>query len=158
MLARCEAAASMRSYLAARASTLAPDSTDDRTLPHYQSHKELIANDNTVWATTEIAALSLRGADPGFPGTNPELAIPGFEKCLHADRRPGTAVVSWLWLALAHQEKGESEEARRCFARATNWLDQQTGQAPVETPEMGSHLHNWLEANVLRKEVESKLR
>jgi serine/threonine-protein kinase len=158
MLARCEAAPSMRSYLAARASTLAPDSTDDPTLPNYASHKELIDNSHTVWATTEIAALSLRGADPDFPGANPDLAIPGFEKSLRADRRPGRAVVSWLWLTLAHQEKGESEEAQRCFARATNWLDQQTGKAPVETAEMGSHLHNWLEAQVLRKEIEARFR
>jgi serine/threonine-protein kinase len=151
MMARCQASTSMRTYLAARACTLAPDSTEDLTQLDSLSNRELQDNLNTVWAATEISALSLRSG-------NSELSLRGFEKSLLADRRPGRAVVSRLWLALAHQKLGKSEEARRYLVSATHWLDQQTGQAPIETPEMGSHLHNWLEAHVLRKEVEQGLR
>jgi len=69
--------------------------------------------------------------------------------------RPGRAVLNWLWLALAYQKLGNSNEARPWLDKAANWLDQQGGRMPVETRDMGSHLHNWLEAHVLRQEADA---
>ena len=107
-------------------------------------------------------------------------AVPLFEQSLRADSRPGRAVMNWLWLALAEQRLGKTEEARRWLDRAAQWLDQYEAgvaissegitmaPAPAGTearPEAGSpanaevvlglHLHNWLEAHVLRREAEA---
>jgi tetratricopeptide (TPR) repeat protein len=155
MLARCQTVPKMRPYLAARACTLAPDSTDDPTLPVRLSAKELEDNNerNEVpyWALTEQAALCFR------TGRSSD-AVPLLERSLTADGRPGRAVLTWLWLALAHQKMGKPDEARRWLARAAEWLDQQGGQMPVESPDMGSHRLNWLEAHVLRQEADALLR
>jgi hypothetical protein len=67
------------------------------------------------------------------------------------------AVLSWLWLVLAYQQMGQSEEARRWLDRAAAWVDQQGGRMPLERLILGSHLHNWLEAHVLRQEAETLL-
>jgi hypothetical protein len=67
-------------------------------------------------------------------------------------------VLNWLWLALCWREMGHHDEARRWLVRAANWLDQQGGQMPVESPAMGSDRLNWLEAQVLRQEAEARLR
>jgi tetratricopeptide (TPR) repeat protein len=151
MMARCQPAGPMRPYLVARACTLAPDSTDDRTQPLRLATNELGRNDTLFWALTEWAALRVR-AD------RPHDAVPYLERSLVADSRPGRAVLNWLWLALAYQKMDRPVEARRSLARAANWLDQQDGRMPRESPTTGSHLHNWLEAHVLRQEVEARLR
>ena len=80
------------------------------------------------------------------------------ERSLAADGRPGRAVLNWLWLALAYQKLGKPDEARRWLDKAANWLDQQGGRMPLETSFMGLHLHNWLEAHVLRQEAKALLR
>jgi hypothetical protein len=67
-------------------------------------------------------------------------------------------VLNWLCLALAYQKLGKAAEARRWLDKAANWLDQQVDQMPLETYLMGAHRHNWLEAHVLRQEVEAGLR
>ena len=73
------------------------------------------------------------------------------------DGRPGRAVLNYLWLALAYQQLGKPDEARRWLEKATYWLDQQGGLMPVESQFMGSHRHNWLEAHVLRQQAEARL-
>jgi serine/threonine-protein kinase len=151
MLAHCQSTPKMRTYLAARACTLAPNAMDDLTQAVQLSRKELEDNDTGFWALTEQAALLIRTGHPAD-------AIPLLDRSLVADGRPGRAVLNWLWLALAHQKMGKLEEARRWLAKAVNWLDQQSGHMPVETPEMGSHRLNWLEAHVLRQEAEARLR
>jgi hypothetical protein len=81
-----------------------------------------------------------------------------FESSQMADGRPGRAVLNWLWLALAYQKMDKTKEARRWLAKAANWLDQQDGRMSPDLPFMKLHLHNWLEAHVLRQEVEALLR
>jgi hypothetical protein len=84
---------------------------------------------------------------------------------LRANDRPGVAVVGWLWLALAKQRLGKTEEARRLLDRAAKWLDQarpdyshsELGVAGSDEFKEGLHLHNWLEAHVLRREAEGEL-
>jgi Tfp pilus assembly protein PilF len=151
MLTLCQTSAQMSRYLAARASTLAPDSTDDPNEPFRLAANELSRNDKDYWAFTELAALQVRS------GMTRDAARP-LERSLAADGRPSRAVVSWLWLALMHQKMGEREEARRWLNKAVNWMDQQGGQMPIETPALSAHLHNWLEAHLLRQEAEERLR
>jgi hypothetical protein len=77
-----------------------------------------------------------------------------FERSLRADVRPGRAVLNWLWLALARQKMGDRKEARRWLLKASKWLDGLGGQYPANSSVLKLHLHNWLEAQVLRREVE----
>jgi serine/threonine-protein kinase len=151
MLARCQPKGPMRAYLVARAWTLAPAALVDLMQPTVLSKNELLDHDHAeFWALTELGAVRFR---------NEQLreAVAVLEKSLVADSRPGRAVLNWLWLALAHHRMGSPAEARRWLAKATNWLDQQGGRMPLEQPLMGSHRHNWLEAHVLRREVEALL-
>ena len=148
MLARCQPAGSMRPYLVARVCTLAADSTDDPVQPLRLAEKELDRNGVEFWSLTEQGALRIRTG-------RPKNAVPQLEWSLVADSRPGRAVLNWLWLALACQKMDRPTEARRWLAKAANWLDQQDGWMPPETSTMGLHLHNWLEAHVLRREAEA---
>jgi tetratricopeptide (TPR) repeat protein len=150
MLARCQAS-KMRSYLAARACTLAPDSADDPELPRRLSQGELQGSKNEFWSLTEQAALHVRAG-------RFQDAIPLLEASLRVEGRPARAVLSWLWLALAYQKQGKAAEARRWLKKAVNWLDQQGGQMPLDANSMGAHPHNWLEAHVLKQEAEARLR
>jgi hypothetical protein len=140
----------MRPFHVARACTLAPDSVEDASRPGQLVGDELSRNKDTFWSLTEQGALKVRSG-------RFEEAIPLLEGSLRADGRPGRAVLNWLWLALACQKSGQTDEARRWLAKATRWLDQQGGRMPVEKAEMGSHCHNWLEAQALRAEVEQLL-
>jgi tetratricopeptide (TPR) repeat protein len=150
MLARGQAAPPMRHYLVARACTLAPDSADDPTLPGRLCMDELSGSNDAFWSLTEQAALAIR--EGRF-----QEAIPLLERSLTADGRPGRTVLNQLWLALAYQKLGKPDEARRQLGRAADWLDQQDGQMPPESRITGSHLHNWLEAQVLRQEADALL-
>jgi hypothetical protein len=147
MLDRCQAS-KMRSYLAARVCTLAPNSADDPERPGRLSQVELQGSKNEFWSLTEQAALHVRAG-------RVQEAAPLLEGSLRIDGRPARAVLSWLWLALATQKQGKATEARRWLGKAANWLDQQGGQMPHETNFMGTHLHNWLEAHILRREAEA---
>jgi serine/threonine-protein kinase len=151
LLARCQSASAISPYLAARACTLAPDSTDNPMQLARLSTREWERDDAAYWALTEQAALGVRTLRAAG-------AVGLLERSLVADGRPGREVVSWLWLALAYQTIGQPDEARRWLVRAANWLNQQGGRMPLESSAMGSHRHNWLEAHVLRQETEALLR
>jgi serine/threonine-protein kinase len=151
MLVRCQTMSHMRPYLAARACTLAPGSTEELTAPGRLSLEELRANGDMPWSLTETAALHVRAGRSA-------QAVPLLEQSLAADGRPGTAVLSWLWLALAYRQAGRAEEARRWLSKATEWLDQQGDRMPLESGVLGVHPHNWLEAHVLRREAETLTR
>jgi tetratricopeptide (TPR) repeat protein len=80
-------------------------------------------------------------------------AVPIFEKSLAADARPGAAVLNWLWLSMANERLGKTDEARRGLSQAQVWLDQFKAGRPADGErKLGLDLHNWLEANVLRRE------
>jgi hypothetical protein len=65
-------------------------------------------------------------------------------------------VLNWLWLTLAQKRLGKAEEARRWLNKAQTWLDQYPDGLPASAEEeLGLDLHNWLEANVLRREAEA---
>jgi eukaryotic-like serine/threonine-protein kinase len=152
MLARCRPNGPISPYLAARACTLAPDSADDPELPCRLAQSELERSQTAFWSLTEQAALQHRGTQiqKVVVFQDPVLLL---RQSLAANGRPGRAVLNWLWLALAHRQRGNTAEARLWLGKAIQWLEQQGDQMPLETRDLGLHRHDWLEAHVLRKEA-----
>jgi tetratricopeptide (TPR) repeat protein len=141
----------VRPYHAARACTLAPDSVADAAQLGRLARKELTTQAGEFWWLTEQGALHYRAG-------RFQQAVPLLEQSLRADSQPGRAVVTWLWLAMAEQRLGRAEEARRWLGKAQAWLDQYGDGMPARAEEkLGLHLHNWLEAHVLRREAEALL-
>jgi serine/threonine-protein kinase len=148
MIEMCGKSGGPRSYHVARTCTLAPDAVADPSLPGRLAEKELKGSAQEFWSLTEQGALAYRAG-------RFHQAVPFFEQSLQADPRPGRAVLNWLWLALANQRIGKPDEARRWLDKARAWLDQYHGGMPARAEEeLGLHLHNWLEAHVLRREAE----
>jgi tetratricopeptide (TPR) repeat protein len=142
----------LRAYHVARACTLAPDAVAEVSLPGRLAETELKDNAGEFWSLTEQGALHYRAG-------RFSQAVTKFEQSLRADSTPGKAVLNWLWLALAQQRLGKPEDARRWLERATAWLDQYRDGMPARAEEeLGLHLHNWLEAHVLRREAEAQIR
>jgi tetratricopeptide (TPR) repeat protein len=152
MLERCGKNRGPRAYHVARACTLAPDAVAEPSLPGRLAEKELQSSAKQFWSLTEQGALAYR-ADRF------QEAVPLFKQSLQVNATPGRAVLNWLWLALANQRLGQAEEARRWLGTATAWLDQfRDGMPASPEAQVGLHLHNWLEANVLRREAEALIR
>jgi tetratricopeptide (TPR) repeat protein len=151
MVERCGKAPGLRAYHVARACTLAPDATAAAARAGRLAQQELKANAQRFSALTQQGALRYRA------GRFKE-AVPLFERSLRADPKAGRAVLNWLWLALAHHRLGRAEEARRWLGKAQAWLDRYGAGMPSRAEEeLGLHLHNWLEAHVLRREAEALL-
>jgi hypothetical protein len=142
---------SVRPYHVARACTLAPDSVKDAALPGKLAEDELKRAGREFWSLTEQGALAYRAG-------RWDEAASLLEKSLQADARPGRAVLNWLWLSLVEQRRGKPAAARAWLDKATAWMGQYPQGIP-ETPDdvRGLHLHNWLEAQVLRREAEALL-
>jgi tetratricopeptide (TPR) repeat protein len=152
LMDRCGKKDGPRPYHMARTCTLAEGAVADPSLPARLAEKELEDHAREFWSLTERGALAYRA------GRYRE-AVPLFEKSLEADSRPGRAVVNWLWLAVTYQHLGKIEEARRWLVKAQTWLDQYHDGMPARAEEeVGLHLHNWLEAQVLRREAEALVR
>jgi tetratricopeptide (TPR) repeat protein len=138
-----------RAYHVARACTLAPDAVAEASLPGRLAEEELQGSAHDFWSLTEQGALAYRAG-------RFQQAVDLFGHSLQADPKGGRAVLNWLWLALAEQRLGNSEEARRWLGKAQAWLDQYAVGMPARADEeLGLHLHNWLEAHVLRREAEA---
>src|SRR5262249_46131826 len=130
---------------------LAPAADKDLSEAARLSAPELEQHAAAFWSLTQRAALLHRAG-------RSQQAIPLLEKSLAADGRPGVQVLNWLWLALAHQRLGKPDEALRWRDRANRVLDQWGDEMPVNADLLGLHLHNWLEAHLLRKEAAALLR
>jgi tetratricopeptide (TPR) repeat protein len=145
----CGKAGGPRSYQMARTCTLTPDAVADASLPGRLAEKELNGSAREFWSLTEQGALAYRAG-------RFQESVPLFEQSLRANSKPGAAVLNWLWLALAKERLGKAEEARRWLKKAQAWLDQYRDGMPARAEEeLGLHLHNWLEAHVLRREAEA---
>jgi serine/threonine protein kinase/tetratricopeptide (TPR) repeat protein len=141
----------VRPYHVARACTLAPDSVKEAALPGKLAALELQQNRQEFWSLTEQGALAYRA------GRFDEAAML-LEKSLQADRLPARAVLNWLWLSLVEHRRRKPAEAQAWLAKATKWLEQYPKGVPVAPDDAtGLHLHNWLEAQVLRREAEALL-
>jgi tetratricopeptide (TPR) repeat protein len=142
----------VRPYHVARTCTLAPHAVDDLTPVTRLSADELKQYGTQYWSLTEQSALLHRA------GRSQE-AVALLERSLKANDRPGVQLLNWLWLALACHSLGRTDEARGWLDRAGRWLDSQGGVMPDRAEEeLGLHLHNWLEAHVLRHEAEALIR
>ncbi len=143
MLERCESAG-LRKFLVARACTLA--TLPDKQLAHASElgMQELDRFPDHHWSLRERAALLCRD------GMHAE-AISYLERSLLSSSRPEHHIVVWAWLARAHLSLGEHDTAKIWLGKAADWLDQND----VERADI--HLHDWLEAQILRHEVEAEL-
>jgi serine/threonine-protein kinase len=149
MLAHCQPKGPMRPYLVARAWTLTPVSEIEMKHLHV-AESEVNRNQAEFLAATQLGAMMFRKDDTKF-------AARTLESGLVSEGRPGRAVLSWLWLAMCHHKTASPNEARRWLAKSTDWLDQQGGRMPLDPNTTGANRHNWLEAHVLRREVEALL-
>jgi tetratricopeptide (TPR) repeat protein len=141
-----------RAFHIARACTLAPGAVTDPSLPSRLAARELQSNAKDFWSLTEQGALAYRAG-------RFEESVPLFEQSLRANSKPGAAVVNWLWLALANHRLGKTEKARRWLDKAQAWLDQFGDGMPAGAEQKFElHLHNWLEAHILRREAEALIR
>jgi tetratricopeptide (TPR) repeat protein len=147
MVDRAAKAAGVRAYHAARACTLCPDAFIAPPKLLALSKDELDGNAAAFWSLTERAALCQRAG-------RAREAVPLLEGSIRADGRPGSAVVNWLWLSLTRHRSGEHDEARRWLDMAGAWLDIHGSELTREAQARGFHLHNWLEAHLLRQEAE----
>ena len=146
---RCGKTPELRPYHVARACTLAPDAVTDKAMPGRLAATELKDSTREFWSLTQQGALAYRAG-------RFQESVHLFEQSLRAQPKLGAAVVNWLWLALANQRLGKSEQARGCLKKAQAWLDQFGDGMPANAEaELGLHLHNWLEAHVLRREAEA---
>jgi tetratricopeptide (TPR) repeat protein len=140
----------MRSYLVARACTLAADSVEDSDQPGKCAEKELMGS-RAVWSLAEQGALAYRA------GRYDEAATL-LDQSLQADSKHGRAVLCWLWLSLVEQRRGKPAEARVWLGKAAKWFAQCPEGVPVlPDNDKGLHLYNWLEAQILRREAEALL-
>jgi ferric-dicitrate binding protein FerR (iron transport regulator) len=62
-------------------------------------------------------------------------------------------VLNWLWLSLVENRRGKTDAARDWLEKATNWLAEYQSHPVIGDDAKGTHLHNWLEAQVLHREV-----
>jgi serine/threonine-protein kinase len=151
LVERCGQTPQLRAYHVARACTLAADSVADAGRPGRLAREELTTSGKEFWSLTQQGALHYRAG-------RFQEAVPLLEQSLRAEPKVGRAVLNWLWLALANQRLGKAEEARRWLSRAQRWLDRYGAGMPRRAEEeLGLHLHNWLEAHVLRREAEALL-
>jgi hypothetical protein len=140
----------IRSYHVARACTLAPDSVKDFAVPAQKAADEL-KRSREFWSLTEQGALACRAG-------RYDEAAERLEASLKADMQPGTAVLNWLWLALVEHHRGKPNEARAWLEKTTTWMDKASPDGTkMPANADGLHIHNWLEALILRKEDEALL-
>jgi len=141
-----------RAYHLARACTLAPDAVTDPSLPGRLAAKELQASAKQFWSLTEQGALAYRAG-------RFEEAVSLFEQSLKADLasgpRRGQLGVVGVGPATPRENRG---------GRGAGWARRRigsisivTGYRPTPRRNLVLHIHNWLEANVLRREAETVL-
>lgn len=140
----------LRMFLVARAVTLTPAPIDlVRTASDLSEH-ELLGKSTLSWSLTQRGAILCRS------GRTAE-AISLFEKSLATGPSAGRAITNGLWMAIANHELGKAEEAARWRAAAAVWLDTFGSAMPKNASALEIHLHDWLEAQVLRREVDGLL-
>jgi len=143
MLERQESAG-LRRYHVARACTIAPIADQELAKASELGIVELDRYADSHWSLTQRAALLCREGKP-------REAIPILERSLQAASKPEHRIVTWAWLARAHLSLGEHDTAKIWLGTVAEMLDQ-SGTKPEEI-----HLHDWLEARILRRECEAEL-
>jgi tetratricopeptide (TPR) repeat protein len=134
----------VRGFFVARVTTLRAGAADDLARAEKAASAEL-TNNRTPWALTASAALHCRA------GRCPQ-AVELLRQALRDNAPADSDVVRWLWLALALHGSGQADEARTWLDQARRWLDQHAAGPP-----RAMHVHDWLEAQVLRREAEARV-
>jgi hypothetical protein len=151
MIERCGKARDLRPYHVARARTLAAASQAELDAVGRLAAGELNDNAGEFWSLLQQGALAQRAGQA-------EKATGLLLSSLAVEKREGNAMLMWLWLALAEQARGQPTQARRWLERATAVLDRYPVLPADHEGRLGMHLHNWLEAHVLRQQVEALLK
>jgi len=138
----------LRPFLVARAATLTPAPADLVEAAAALNKSESPREASTYWSFRQ------RGATLCRTGRQAN-AVALFEKSIILEPSTSRAVLNWLWLAIAHHDLGHAEDSARWRAKAVAWLDAFTSGMPDNAPAIGLHLHDWLEAQVLRREIDS---
>jgi hypothetical protein len=140
----------IRPFHVARACTLAPNSVKDLAALEEKANTEL-KRSNAHWSLTQQGALAYRAG-------RFDEAADLFERSVKSDNLPGIAILNWLWLSMIETRRGNPQEARTWYDKASNWMDQTSNgtaayRQNVNRDVDGLHLHNWLEALILRREA-----
>ncbi len=143
MLERCEKD-NFRRFLVARACTLARGTDQELARAAELGMPELDLHAATFWSLTQRGALLCRQKKH-------REAITVLEQSLRSNSRPEDCIVTWGWLSRANLSLGEHDAAKLWLGKATSYLDQSAAK-----PE-AIHLHNWLEAEILRRELKALL-
>jgi len=136
--------ARLRRFLVARACTLGTVSDQELADAAELGMPELDRHADQHWSLTTRAALLCR------EGRHRE-AIPILERSLQSTSRPEHRIVIWAWLSRAHLSMGEHDTAKLWLGKVADWLDQS------EIKPAAIHVHDWLEAHILRHECETAL-
>ncbi len=140
----------IRPYHAARALTLSPGPLSEMKEIAAMANRELQTSLTQFWSLTERGALALRAGQS-------QEAQSLFNQSISANSKPGAAIINWLWLSLAAIDLEDFPESERWLATARAWLDSHAKELPRNSEEIDLHYHNWLEAQILRKEAEAHL-
>ncbi|QDU75900.1 Serine/threonine-protein kinase PknB [Bremerella volcania] len=143
MLDRCEKD-NLRRFLVARACTLVRGTDQELARAAEEGMPELDLHAETFWSLTQRGALLCRQKKH-------REAIAVLEQSLRANSRPEDCIITWVWLSRANLSLEEEDAARMWLGQVNNLLDQST------TKPDGIHLHNWLEALTLRRELVATL-
>ncbi|WP_459556729.1 protein kinase domain-containing protein [Lacunimicrobium album] len=141
MLERCEKN-NLRRFLVARACTLVRGADQELARAAELGMPELDLHADTFWSLTQRGALLCRQEKY-------REAIAVLEESLRSNSHPEDCIVTWGWLSRANLSLGQEDAARMWLGKVNHWLDQST------TKPDGFHMHNWLEAQILRREVEA---
>lgn len=137
---------SMRRYLVARTVTLAPNSSAIVERAERIAASEIDRLPGHHWSLFQRAALNCRQG-------RYERAIELIHEGLAVESNPGKNVVGWAWLAVAYHGLGEEEAASRWRSKVEALLEASEGMYPDNAEAIELHFHNWLEAQVLLREV-----
>jgi tetratricopeptide (TPR) repeat protein len=156
MLERGEKKDDMRPFLVSRAWTLTPITEEETRRPAKLALVELNSFVGVgSWSQRQRAAQDVRAGrfDQGEASLrNLTQAYTDFDEI----------IVSRLWLVLALRGQGKTEEARKELTTATAVMDGCGKEMPSPTQKGrrldALHLHDWLEAQVLRIEAEKALK
>ncbi|MHC2066155.1 protein kinase domain-containing protein [Bremerella sp. T1] len=134
----------LRRFLVARACTLVRGTDQELARATELGMPELDLHAEAFWSLTQRGALLCRQKK------HPE-AIIVLQQSLQTNSRPEDCIVTWGWLSRANLSLGQKDAARMWLGKVNNLLDQSA------TKPDGIHLHNWLEALTLRRELEATL-
>jgi eukaryotic-like serine/threonine-protein kinase len=139
----------MRAYLVARACTLAPRALPDLKKPVQVAEHELMTNSAAYWSLTQQAGLHCRAG-------RSEEAAAKLKECIEKYPTWDGQVLNRLWWVLVQDQQGHKEDAREALITAGQWFDKHGRVMPSKKEgTVALHLHDWLEAHILRREAQS---